>query len=165
MRRPSTRRAAGLLIAIAILLGATAGALAYWSGSGTGSATTVLANVQPLSFEPGAPTAQLSPGGEAGVAIVANNPNPFFVEISSMVLDNSGGGAFAVDGVNGSGCDVSVLGFISQDNGGAGWQVPPRAGSSDGTLAINMPDAITMSTSAADACQGATFSVHLQARR
>jgi hypothetical protein len=162
MGRPNAKRAAAVLIAIVIVLGAAAAALAYWSGSGTGSATTVLADVKQLSFEPGAPTAQLSPGGDAGVAIVAKNPNSFFVEIGSMVLDDTGSGAFAADD---SGCDVSVLGFISQDNGGAGWQVPPRAGSSDGSLVINMPGAMTMSTAAADACQGATFSVHLQARR
>jgi hypothetical protein len=151
-----------LLIAMAILAGAAGGAFAYWNGPGTGTATTVLANTQTLSFEPGVPTAQLYPGGDTGVAIVAINPNPYFVEIGTMSLDTEAGASFEVDAEH-SGCDVSALSFVPQNNEGAGWEVPPMAGTIDGRLTIDMASALLMSASASDACQGATFTVHLKA--
>ena len=163
MNRSHLKRTGALLIAIAIAAGLVAGAIAYWSANGSGNATTVLADTQSLSLEPGIPTAQLYPGGDASVAIVATNPNPYFVSIGSLVLDNGGGEPFVADTAH-SGCDVSVLSFVTQDNGGEGWQVPPRAGATDGTLTIDMPSAMAMSSAAANACQGATFTVHLQAK-
>jgi len=152
-----------LLIAVAVVAGITVGALAYWSGSGSGTATTVLTDAQTLSFEPGTPTAQLYPGGETSVAIVATNPNPFFVHVSSMVLDTDEGEPFIADDTH-SGCDVSTLSFVTQDNGGAGWEVPPQAGATDGALTIDMPAAMQMSAAGTSACQGATFTVHLEGR-
>jgi hypothetical protein len=146
--------------AIAIAVGA---AVAYWQGSGSGSATTVLANVQSLSLQPGNPTAELYPGSSAGVAIVVSNSNSTFVQVGSIGLDPAEPEPFAVDPGH-SGCDVSVLSFVAQDNGGAGWRIPPRAGSTDGSLAIDMHAAMKMSLAAASACQGATFTVQLEAR-
>ena len=163
MRRLTPRRAGAVLVAIAITASLAAGAIAFWSASGSGSATTVLTDVQALTFEPGIPTTQLYPGDDASVAIVATNPNPYFVGIGSLVLDTDDGEPFVADAAH-SGCDVSVLSFITQENGGAGWQVPPRVGTTDGTLTIDMSSAMTMSAEAADACQGATFTVHLEAR-
>lgn len=163
MRRLTPRRTGAVLVAIAIAAGLAAGAIAFWSASGSGSATTVLTDAQSLTFEPGIPTAQLYPGDDASVAIVATNPNPYFVGIGSLVLDTDDGEPFVADAAH-SGCDVSVLSFITQENGGAGWQVPPRVGTTDGTLTIDMSSAMAMSAEAADACQGATFTVHLEAR-
>lgn len=163
MKRLAAKSPWALLVAIAIAVGLAAGALAYWAGPGSGSATTVLADTQQLTFEPGTPTAELNPGGKTGVAIVARNPNSYFVRIGSVVLDTDEGEPFHSDLVNG-GCDVSVLSFVAQDNDGAGWEVPPRVGSTDGTLAIDLPGAMKMSSAAASACQGATFTVHLKGR-
>lgn len=163
MRRLTPRRTGAVLVAIAIAAGLAAGAIAFWSASGSGGATTVLTDTQSLTFEPGIPTAQLYPGDDASVAIVATNPNPYFVGIGSLVLDTDDGEPFVADAAH-SGCDVSVLSFITQENGGAGWQVPPRVGTTDGTLTIDMSSAMAMSAEAADACQGATFTVHLEAR-
>jgi hypothetical protein len=163
VRRPGAKGHWVLLIAIAILAGGAAGALAYWDGSGSGSATTVLADTQSLSFTPGTPSADLYPGNDTSVAIVVSNPNPYFVQISSMVLDTGSGSAFAVDAAH-SGCSVATLSFIPQDNEGSGWRIPPRAGTTDGTLAIDMPEAIKMSAAATNTCQGATFTVALEGR-
>jgi hypothetical protein len=159
VRRPALKHAGALLIAIAV--GLAAGAFAYWQGTGSGTATTTLADAQSLSFEPGKPTSQLFPGGDANVAIIASNPNSFFVQIGSMVLDSDDPEPFLVDAAH-SGCDVSALSFVSQNNGGSGWQVPPRVGLIDGTLTIDMSAAMKMSTAASDACQGATFGVRLE---
>jgi hypothetical protein len=155
-------RPAGPLIAIAIVALLTAGAIAYWSASGRGTATTVLTDAQSLSFEPGIPTAQLYPGNDASVAIVATNPNAFFVHVDSLSLDTDDGEPFVADAAHSS-CDVSTLSFPPQDNEGAGWDVPPRAGATDGTLSIDMPSALAMSTAGSNTCQGATFTVHLEA--
>lgn len=162
MRWIRRNRAVVLLVAGAIVVGTAAAALAYWQGSGSGSATTVLPNVQALSLQPGNPTAELYPGSAAGVAIVVSNSNSSFVQIGSIDLDPTEPEPFAVDPGH-SGCDVSVLGFVAQNNGGAGWRIPPRAGSTDGRLAIDMPAAMTMSLAAASACQGASFTVQLKA--
>jgi hypothetical protein len=163
VRRLAANGPWALLIAIAILAGATAGALAYWEGSGSGSATTALADTQSLSFTPGTPTAELYPGDDASVAIVVSNPNPYFVQIGSIVLDTAGGPAFAVDPAH-SGCNVAVLSFVPQDDEGSGWRIPPRAGTTDGALAIDMSAAMRMSAAATNACQGATFTVALEGR-
>jgi len=162
MRWLGRKHAALLLVAAALVVGAVAGAFAYWQGNGSGSATTVLANVQSLSLQPGAPTAQLYPGGDSSVEVLVSNPNSSFVQVGSIVLDPAAPESFAVDADH-SGCDVSALTFVAQDNGGAGWRIPPRAGSTDGSLAIAMPAALKMSTAAANACQGATFTVQLKA--
>lgn len=164
MSRLGRRHTALLLVTTAIAVGAAAGALAFWQGSGSGSATTVLANVESLSLEPGTPTAQLYPGGDSGVATVVVNENSSFVPIGSFILDPDVAQPFAVDPAH-SGCDVSALSYVAQDNGGAGWRIPPRAGSTAGSLAIDLPAAMKMSVAALNACQGATFTVQLKASR
>jgi hypothetical protein len=162
LSRSQARRAVGALLAIAVVAGLAGGALAFWSGSGSGDARTVLPEPLPLSFSPGMPTAQLYPGGVASVAVVARNPNAYFVQLQSLELDGSAGEPFAVDAGH-SGCDVAALSFTTQDNGGLGWRVPPRIGDTDGALTVDMAAAMQMTTEAADACQGATFTVHLRA--
>ena len=162
MSRLGRRRAAVLLAATVIAVGAVAVAVAYWQGNGNGNATTVLANIQPLSLQAGAPTAQLYPGGDSSVDVLVSNPNSSFVQIGSIVLDPSAPQPFGVDPGH-SGCDVSVLSFLAQNNGGTGWRIPPRAGSTDGSLAIDLPAALKMGVAAANACQGATFTVQLKA--
>jgi hypothetical protein len=155
--------ARALAAAIILLALVGAGATAFWTAPGSGSTRIVLPDPQLLSFTLGTPTAQLFPGDDASVAIVASNPNPYFLTIGSMELDPSQGAPFAVDMAH-SGCDVSALSFVTQDNNGQGWQVPPRVGSTDGRLTIDMASAMRMSATAASACQGATFTVRLVAR-
>jgi hypothetical protein len=163
MRRLLTKAPRILLIAIAISLGTAAGALAYWQGTGRGTATTVLADAQALSFSPGTPTSELYPGGTATVAVVVTNPSPYFVQISSIVLAAGDAQPFGVDAGHG-GCGLSTLTYVPQNENGAGWRIPPRAGVTDGTLTINMAAAIQMNGAAANACQGANFTVHLEGR-
>jgi hypothetical protein len=162
MRRPGRKRASMLLVAIAIAVAVAAAAFAYWGGSGNGEAMTVLPNVQSITLQPGTQSAQLYPGGESSVSVVLSNPNSTFVQVGSIVLDPGAPQPFAVDSSH-SDCGISALSFIPQDNGGAGWQIPPRAGSTDGSLAIDMPEAMKMSVAAASACQGASFTVQLKA--
>jgi hypothetical protein len=152
-----------VIIAAVLVLGLAAGAVAFWAGSGHGNAQTRVGDPLTLVLGPGVPTAQLAPGGSANVAVVATNPNPYTVHFATLGLDTGrGSGGFDVDAGHG-GCNVATLAFVPQDNAGAGWTVPPRAGGTDGALPVNMADALTMSGSAANACQGAIFTVYLVA--
>ncbi|WP_309710173.1 hypothetical protein [Pseudolysinimonas sp.] len=136
-------------------------ALAYWGGTGGGTGTSATGDVVPVSLSGGTPPANLRPGATAHVVLTATNTNDSPVRIDSLSLDTaSGTGGFAVDAGH-SGCSVAVLSFTTQNNGGSGWTIPARVGVVNGTLGITLPNAIGMSTSAANACQGATFTVYL----
>ncbi len=145
------------------MTGAGGIALAYWhaSGSGTGSATTGVAEA--VTVAPGTPARTLYPGGQADVALIVSNPNTTIVTIGSLSLDpTQGTGGFAVDAAD-SACDTSVLSFTTQTNAEAGWRVPAKSGAVNGALAVNLPNALAMTTGAANACQGARFTVYLTA--
>lgn len=157
------RRAAAVLVTAVVAIGAAAVAVAFWISAGTGSGTAVLSSPQQLTLGPGTAQGQLVPGGASAVVAVATNPNPYFVDVGSLTLDaTSGTGGFDVDAGH-SGCAVSVLHLAAQDNDGSGWRVPPRVGSTDGTQVIELGGALTMDADAADACQGASFTVYLTA--
>ena len=153
------------LLAVAALAALAAGAFAYWSGApSTTTAMTVLPDPQPITFSVGVPAAELSPGHTAGVSIVAHNPNSYFVHVSAMSLDTDHPGIppFIVDAAHEL-CDVGALSFSTQTNGGGGWNVPAKVDEHDGMLSLDLSSAITMSADAADACQGASFTVRLVA--
>jgi hypothetical protein len=131
-------------------------AYGYWTttGSGTGSARAAVATA--LTLTPGVPTGRLYPGGSADLAVTLTNPNTFPVRVSRLSLDPAQGtGGFAVDAGH-SGCGVSSLAYATQTNGGDGWTVP--AGSA---LGLSLTGALSMTTAAANTCQGATFTVYL----
>jgi hypothetical protein len=111
-----------------------------------------------VTLGPATPTTPLYPGRAGDVAVVVDNPNPHQVFIGSLALDPAQrDDGFAVDGAHG-GCDVDELSFDTQTNGGAGWFVPAGA-----SVALDLTDAVAMTTSAASDCQGATFTVFLKA--
>jgi hypothetical protein len=155
------RRATRALAVTAATLLMAGSAFAFWtasgSGSGAGGATSPIA----VSVSPGAAGGRLFPGGATDVALQITNPDPFRVRVGSLSLDTSQGtGGFGVDGAH-SGCGLLALSFTTQSNGGAGWSVPPRVGSTDGLLAVDLTNSLAMSAGAAGACQGATFTVYL----
>jgi hypothetical protein len=148
----------GLPAALALIVTAVAFAWFTASGSGTGAASADNPTVA-ITIGPGTPTAGLYPGGDADVAATLTNANPYAVHIDQLSLDTSAGtNGFSVDGGH-SGCNVSTLGYTTQS---AGWTVPKKVGATDGTLDVDLASAISMSPSAASACQGATFTVHLK---
>lgn len=161
MRVTSRRVGRGAIpLALVVLLVLAAGsATAYWTQSGgTGSGAAATGTGQSLTLTPATPTAQLYPGGQASVVLTAANPNAASVHIGSLALDTTqGSGGFAVDGAH-SGCTLATLSFTTQTNSGAGWTV---AGS--GSLPVTLTNALSMSAAAANACQGASFTVYLQA--
>ena len=70
-------------------------------------------------------------------------------------------GGISADGGH-SGCDTTAVHYATQNNGGAGWDIPAKVGSTDGTLDVQLTGAISMDSSAANECQGATFTVYLK---
>lgn len=141
-----------LVLAIsAMLLGLTGGvAYAYFtsSGSGTGSASTGTMQTVTVAASTGSPTTPLIPEGSGDVALQVTNPNGFAVTLVSV----TGSGGITVDGGH-SGCDPSVVTFTDQ----TGLTISIPADSTD--WQVYLPGAASMSSAAANACQGATFSI------
>jgi len=154
--RTRTRKTV-LLVATALLVVVGGAAYAFWTTSGSGSAAATTSGTAAMTLSPATPTAELYPGGQAAVVATVANPNASTVRIGSLALDpTQGNGGFGVDAAH-PGCAVSTLSFTTQTNGGAGWTVPGH-----GSLPLSLAGALSMSTSAANACQGATFTVYLK---
>jgi hypothetical protein len=159
LRQPSRRR--GLIIGVLAALSIGTGAVAYWSSVGAGSGTGAVGTALPMTLTAGTATGWLHPGGQADVAVTISNPNPFSVRARWLSLDvNQGTGGYWVDGGHAA-CGVSSLSFAAQSNSGLGWTVAPKVGGVDGTLAVDLTGALSLSLGAPDACQGATFRVYL----
>lgn len=151
------RRPLALLLTASTLLVAGAAA-AYWSTTGGGAATAATTTTSPLTLTPATPTALLYPGGQTTVVLTVTNPNAAQIRVGSLALDTGQGtGGFAVDGAH-AGCGLAPLSFVTQTNAGAGWTVP-----GSGMLSVTLTNALSMGTGAANACQGASFSVYLTA--
>jgi len=153
-RSTTVRLAAAVTAALAV----AGGAFAFYTSTGQGGGSASVASPDPLTITAQTPgSGLLYPGASGAVDATISNPNPFPVRVNSLVL---GGSGISVDGPH-SGCDTAALHYATQDNGGAGWDVPPRVGATNGTLDVALASAISMDTSAADACQGATFTISL----
>jgi hypothetical protein len=151
------RRAPLFVLVSAVVLAIAGAAFAFFAATGSGSAAATTSTAAALTLSPATPTAQLFPGGQAAVAVTVTNPNTASVRVGSLALDTSQGNTgFAVDGAH-SGCSVSTLSFTTQTNAGAGWTVPGQ-----GSVSLTLTGSLSMSASAANACQGATFTVYLQ---
>ncbi len=153
-----TRRRGVLLTALLTLLVlATIGAAsAFWTAGGSGSGAGDTGTAQPVTLSPGTVSGYIYPGGQASVYVSAANPNSYTVHVTQLSLDTSQGtGGFSVDGGH-SGCTLDTLSFTTQTNSGAGWDFAA------GANPITLTNALSMTAGAANACQGATFTVYLQ---
>lgn len=160
MRVTSRHAARGVipLALVASLVLAAGSATAYWAASGSGSGSGDSGTTSAVTLSPATPAAALYPGGQTSVVLTITNPNLASVRIGSLALDTGQGtNGFAVDGAH-SGCTLATLSFTTQTNSGAGWTV---AGS--GALPVTLTDALSMTAAAANACQGASFTVYLVA--
>ena len=161
MRRRLRSRTARIALAAAAVtaLALAGGAFAYYTSTGSGSGTASVGTPEPLSITAQTPSSGLLyPGGSGELDATVSNPNPISIRINSLVL---GSGGISVDAAH-SDCDTSAVHFVTQNNGGAGWDVPPKVGATNGTLDLALPGALSMDVSAADACQGAIFTISLE---
>ncbi|MEO8093870.1 MAG: hypothetical protein ABI632_02950 [Pseudolysinimonas sp.] len=164
MTRLGRPRPLALIALVAVLsLGFGGAAYGYWKSGGTGVGTATTGTNVAVTLSAGTPSSSLYPGAQANVVLTATNTNLSPVRISTLSLDTTQGtSGFSVDAGH-AGCAVAALSYTAQTNGGSGWTVPARVGVVNGTLSITLTNALAMSTSAANACQGATFTVYLAA--
>jgi hypothetical protein len=147
-----------LVAALAIAATAIGVAIAAWTTGGSGSGQAQAGSAVAMTLSAGTPSGSLYPTASADVAATISNPNPYKVHVSSILL-----GAVNVDAGHSS-CNLgSVSVTPSQDNSGSGWDVPAKAGGVNGSLPVDLANAISMSNAANDSCQGATFTVALTA--
>jgi hypothetical protein len=143
-------------VGVAALVGP---AIGRWSpGASTGAGAGLVGTAALVTMSAAATTAVLYPTGTAtgDVSLRLTNPNSFSVHIPRLALDTSSAtGGFAVDASH-SACPLSSLTYTTQTNGGSGWTVPAA-----GSLALDLGNAISLSTAAPAACQGASFTVYL----
>lgn len=164
MKRSLRRRVivvATILTAVSLSAGTVAHA--YWTSTATGTGNANTGDSTQVTLTPAIADADLYPGAQTDVVFTATNPDTAPAHIDTLSLDTSQGtGGISVDSGH-SGCSVAALSFTAQSNGGTGWTVPGRFGPFDGTLTIRLDNALSMDIAAANACQGATFTVYLKA--
>jgi hypothetical protein len=154
----SKKRKLTLLAVLVVAAVAIGVAFAAWTTGGSGSGQAQAGSATSMTISAGTPSASLYPTASSDVAATISNPNPYKVHVSSISL-----GAVSVDAGH-SGCNlVSVSVTSPQDNGGSGWDVPAKSGGANGSLNVDLTNAISMSNAANDSCQGATFTVALTA--
>jgi hypothetical protein len=149
---------------VALALVAVGGsAIAFWSAHGQGSGSAATGALVVVRLSPGAPGAQLYPGGSSDVVVTVTNPNAATVHIGSLVLDaDQGADGFSVDAGHAA-CDLSALTFTTATNTLAGWTVPGADRGTGGTVTATLPGALSMSLDAVDECQSAVVTVYLSA--
>ena len=151
-RGTAARRATGVTILTTALVLVGGSAFAYWSIVGSGSTTAQTTTTTPLTAS-GTVNGVLYPGGPArNLDVTLTNPGTIAVTgtgLSGAVVSAAGGqGACAVAGA------PSGLSVASQTV-----NVSIPAG---GQATVSLPAAVTMSTSSATGCQGASFTISLQ---
>ena len=147
-----TRRLALIVAAVLLALGISGGvAYAYFDSTGTSSATATVGTLQVVSGDAittQTPDTLLQPGDSGDAIVSIHNPNSYSV----TVTDVAQAGAITVSG--GSGCTESNSGVTFTTH--AGLSISVAASS---TQLIHLPGSVSMSSTSADGCQGATFDV------
>ena len=134
----------------ALVLGLGAGsAFGYFTSSGAGHGSASTATLLPALGAHGVPTTRLVPGGTADVAVEVTNPNTFAVTVVSATA----GGVVTVDAGHPT-CTPASVSFTNP--GGLTVMIPAST-----TQALSFAGAASMSISAPNACQGASFSIPL----
>jgi hypothetical protein len=138
----SSKKTRAVIILALVIAGSVIGvAIAAWTTGGSGSGQASAGTAASMTISAGTPSTNLYPTASADVA-------------AAVTVD---GGHSACN----TGASVSVT--SPQDNSGAGWDVPAKSGAVNGSLNLDLANAISMSNAANDSCQGATFTVALTA--
>jgi hypothetical protein len=143
-RHPMLRRLAGVVVALGVLSAGTV-AFAAWTSNGTGSGTATAGTAKNLTIAV-TDVSGLYPTGSFDVPFTVTNPNEYAVTLSKVSLKSVT--------VDKAGCTASVVsGADLTDN-----DVIPA-----GATSAARDFSISMSNAAEDACQGAVFTLTLQA--
>jgi predicted ribosomally synthesized peptide with SipW-like signal peptide len=150
-RRVSRRTALLVVPAAALAIGlAAGGAYAYFSSSGKGTNGATVGTMQTVTLVTAttAPSTPLLPGGSGDAVVKITNPNGFAVTLVSVT---SASGSITADSGHAA-CTTTGVSFTSQ----TGLSTTIAASS---TVTVDLPGAVSMSTSSSAGCQGATFSI------
>src|SRR5690348_9050976 len=155
MRVFASKKRKFIAIAVLAIAGSVvAVAVAAWTTGGSGSGQAQAGTATSMTISAGTPSSSLYPTASADVAATVSNPNPYKVHVSSIAL-----GAVSVDAGHSS-CNTSSVSVTSpQTNSGSGWDVPAKSGGVNGSLNVDLTNAISMDNTANDSCQGAVFTV------
>lgn len=153
--RPRTRSgciAVAFLAASVCLTHAGDSASAYWrsAGHGNGTSTTGSLSVEAAAVTGYTAASTLIPGGSAEVVFSVTNPASNNGPLTVVAVTAAGSISS-----NASGCGAADVTFAAQ----SGLSGPVIAAGTTSTVRI--ANALTMSTSASNACQGATFRIPL----
>lgn len=134
---------------ISLVLALSVGiAAATWTADGAGSGQSKAATPTSVVVNAATGAADLYPGFTAGdVYFTLTNDNPYAITFTSMTP-----GAITSDNGSCAGSNISVASASSLN-------LSVGANSTTGTLSI--PDVVSMTSSAPDACKGVTFSIQL----
>ena len=150
MRTPRRKRTLLIALIVAVLGVVAVGVgIGAWSitGSGNGSAKATTASAITLADASAFTSADLYPGATGNLKLRATNPNPFPVRITAV----SGNGTITSD--KGAACDASTGVTLANQSG---LTLDLAAGA---TATLTVPNAVSMSNSSDNSCQGAVFTV------
>ena len=150
-RRPSrvAPRAAALITVPAVLCGGTA-AWAFWSATGSGSATAKGATAVALGITANSTSVPgLVPGKSGSLVLTLSNSNAYPVTLTTLTSAT----------VTSNDANACPHASVTASSAGAGYNLQVPAGSTGTT--VTLPNFLTMSTSAPDGCQGMAFTVTL----
>ncbi|MEU4164275.1 hypothetical protein [Actinoplanes sp. NPDC026670] len=161
--RKFTKRSAAIATAAVVAVGGAGAAYAAWLLSGGGSGAATAGSAQGLILTdintagPGddvTVTPAFFPGSTNDVAFTVENPNPFPVRITGIVLTVG-------NSTNEANCLAANVTVNSQAQlpAAATLVVPAKVGANNGTSAINYTGALRMIENAHDDCQGASFPI------
>jgi hypothetical protein len=148
----STKRRFATALVATVIVGFTASAaLAYLTsvGGGSGSAQTAAMQAVLISNDIATTSSPLLPGGSGNVTLKIDNPNNYAVTLVSVV----GSGPLSFTG--GNGCTLENSGVVFADQ--SGLNVAIAASAAD--QVVTLTNAVSMASSAASGCQGATVEV------
>jgi hypothetical protein len=157
MRKVNRRTKVVLTVAAVAAVAANAGAAyAYWRITGSGTGTAVAGSAIELSLKGRSDDRKpLFPGGTSNLTVTVTNENNFPIRITTV---SAGKGRIAADEQHRlGGCqDTGVV--VSKDVHTVSWDVPKN------TIGVfTVPDGIAMTNESDTACQGAVFTIPVQA--
>ncbi len=125
-------------------------AFAYWTATGTGSASAAsggIATPSVAAFAGGdTPSSALLPGGSGDVILRIINPNPYALTLTSI-------------SVNGSIVVSGSIGTCTAPGITANFPSSPTIGVPAGSSLIHLPGVALMSIGSQSGCQGASFTI------
>ena len=142
--------------ALAISIGlAAGGAFSYFTSSGSGSGGGGVGTAQAVTVvaATGTPSSQLTPGGSADLVLELTNPNSYPVRIIGIAQRGTDVTPVGATGP-GTPCSSTTTGVTVPSQ--LGLSISVASGSN---VTVHIPGAVSMSTSSASGCQGATFQV------